>query len=215
MQASSAIEAVVFDIGGVLVDWNPRHLYRKLFDDEEAMERFLSEVCTLEWHDAHDRGTPMEASCAELAAAYPQQAELIWAWARRSEEMISGPIQGSVEILRELRAGGVPCFGLTNMERETYPKRVQRFPFLQWFDGTVVSSHEGIAKPDREIFERLLGRYGLRPASTLMIDDSARNVKAAGAVGMRTHQFRAPEELRRVLEDAGLLVYPERSLGSL
>ena len=215
MQASSAIEVVVFDIGGVLVDWNPRHLYRKLFDDEGEMERFLSEVCTLEWHDAHDRGTPMEASCSELAAAHPQQADLIWAWARRSEEMISGPIQGSVEILRELRAAAVPCFGLTNMERETYPKRVQRFPFLQWFDGTVVSSHEGIAKPDREIFERLLGRYELDPASTLMIDDSARNVRAAAATGMRTHEFRSAAKLRGALEDAGLLVYVERSFGSL
>ncbi len=215
MQVSPAIEAVVFDIGGVLLDWNPRHLYRKLFDDEAEMERFLSEVCTLEWHDAHDRGTPMDASCAELAAAHPEQAELIWAWARRSEEMISGPIEGSVEILRELRAAAVPCFGLTNMERETYPKRIQRFPFLQWFDGTVVSSHEGIAKPDREIFERLLRRFVLEPDSTLMIDDSGRNVKAAAAVGMRTHQFRSPAELRRVLEDAGLLVYEERSLGSL
>lgn len=215
MSASGTIEAVVFDIGGVLLDWNPRHLYRKLFDDEQEMERFLSEVCTLEWHDAHDRGTPMDISCAELAAAHPEQAELIWAWANRSEEMISGPIYGSVEILGELRAAAVPCYGLTNMERETYPKRVERYPFLRWFDGTVVSGHEGIAKPDREIFERLLGRFQLEPGSTLMIDDSSRNVRAAAVVGMRTHEFRSPAELRGVLEGAGLLAYSERSFGSL
>ncbi len=215
MSPSTPIHAVVFDVGGVLLDWNPRHLYRKLFDEEQEMERFLSEVCTLEWHDAHDRGTPMDVSCAELATAHPEQADLIWAWARRSEEMISGPLDGSVEILGELRAAAVPCYALTNMERETYPKRVERYPFLRWFDGTVVSSHEGIAKPDREIFERLLRRYELEPGSTLMIDDSSRNVKAAAAVGMQTHQFRAPAELRRVLEDAGLLAYSERSFGSV
>ncbi len=204
MSASSAIEAVVFDIGGVLLDWDPRHLYRKLFDDEKEMERFLSEVCTLEWHDAHDRGVPMDVSCTELAAAHPEQAEMIWAWSKRSEEMLSGPIAGSVEILRELKAA-VPCYGLTNMERETYPKRVERYPFLQWFEGTVVSSHEGVAKPDREIFERLLDRFDLEPSSALMIDDSPRNVRAAAALGMQTVEFRSPEELRRVLEDAGLL----------
>lgn len=209
MYASPAIEAVVFDIGGVLLDWNPRHLYRKLFDDEKEMERFLAEVCTLEWHDAHDRGMSMAVSCAELAAAHPEQAELIWAWANRSEEMISGPIPGVVDILRDLRIADVPCYGLTNMERETYPKRVERFPFLRWFEGTVVSSHERLAKPDREIFERLLGRFALEPGASLMVDDSSRNVSAAAAVGMQTLEFRSPAQLRSVLEDAGLL--PARS----
>jgi 2-haloacid dehalogenase len=199
------VEAVVFDIGGVLLDWNPRHLYRKLFQDETAMNRFLAEVCTLEWHDAHDRGAPVEQSCARLAARHPEQAEFIWAWGRRSEEMIAGPIGGTVEMLRALKETDVRCYALTNMEAETYPLRLERFDFLRWFEGTVVSAHEGIAKPDREIFERLLARFELAPDRTLMIDDSARNIQAARRLGMRTVQFESPEQLRGRLEEEGLL----------
>lgn len=199
------ISAVVFDVGGVLLDWDPRHLYRKLFDDEQAMERFLSEVCTMQWHEEHDRGVPLERSCAELAAAHPEYAELIHAWGQRTEEMIAGTIDGSVEILRELRDAGVRCYALTNMEAETYPLRVTRFEFMRWFDGTVVSAHEGVIKPERVIFERLLARYELEPASTLMIDDSERNVRMAADLGMRTVHFSSPQQLRRCLEQLGLL----------
>ena len=200
-----SIAAVVFDIGGVLLDWDPRHLYRKLFDDEEDMNRFLQEVCTLAWHDAHDRGEPVEVSCAELAAAHPEHEELIWAWARRGEEMIAGPIPDAVEVLRDLKGAGVPCYALTNMEVETYPRRLERFPFLRWFDGSVVSGFEGIAKPDTEIFELLLRRFDLTPSSTLLIDDSARNVRAAQRLGMQAVEFRSASELRRLLEEAGVL----------
>jgi 2-haloacid dehalogenase len=200
-------EAVVFDIGGVLLDWNPRYLYRKLFSDEDAMERFLAEVCTLDWHDAHDRGVPFERSCAELAARHPSCADLIWAWARRSEEMIAGPIPGTVEILGALKQRGVPCYALTNMEAETYPLRAARFSFFGWFDGTVVSAFEagGIAKPDPEIFTRLLHRFGLEPSAAVLIDDAARNLAAARRLGMQTVQFQSADRLRLWLEDARLL----------
>jgi len=170
------------------------------------MERFLAEVCTLDWHDAHDRGVPTENSCAELAAAYPDHAELIWAWAHRGEEMIAGPIDGTVEILGALKEAGVPCYALTNMETETYPRRRERFPFLSWFDGTVVSGFEGIAKPDPEIFRRLLDRFGLDAATTLMIDDADRNLAAARSLGMQTLRFESADGLRRRLEDARLLL---------
>jgi 2-haloacid dehalogenase len=203
------IQAVVFDIGGVLLDWNPRHLYRKLFDDEDAMNQFLEEVCTLDWHAAHDRGTPFAVSCARLAAAHPEQAELIWAWGRRSEEMVAGPIEGSVAILRALRERAVPCYALTNMEAETYPRRRERYDFLRWFDGTVVSATEGVAKPDAEIFQRLLRRFALTAQTTLMVDDSPANVAAAAALGMQTIRFESPAQLRRCLENAGLLA-PDR-----
>ena len=143
------------------------------------MERFLAEVCTLEWHAAHDRGVPFEQSCAELAQRHPEYAEMIWAWGQRSEEMIAGPIEGTVQILRELLQAGVRCYALTNMEAETYALRRERFAFMTWFDGTVVSSHEGVIKPDPEIFELMLGRFGLRPQTTLLIDDAQRNVDAA------------------------------------
>ena len=143
------IRAVVFDLGGVLLDWNPRYLYRKLFDgDDDAMERFLAEVCTMEWHHAHDLGVPPERTTPPLVTAHPEYEQLIWAWSRRSEEMVAGPIDGTVELLAELKEAGVPCYALTNMERETYPLRRERFAFLSWFDGTVVSGFEGVAKPD-------------------------------------------------------------------
>jgi 2-haloacid dehalogenase len=202
---AAPIDAVVFDIGGVLLDWDPRHLYRKLFDDEASMEQFLAEVCTLEWHAAHDLGVPFATSCAALAVRHPEHAEMIWAWGSRSEEMVRGPIPGTVEILRELRQQGLRCYALTNMEAETYPRRLERFPFMSWFDGTVVSSSEGIAKPDPEIFHRVLGRFGLDAAATLLIDDSAANVAAAAAVGMRAVRFESPEHLRRWLTEAGVL----------
>jgi 2-haloacid dehalogenase len=204
--ATGRARAIVFDLGGVLLDWNPRYLYRQLFaGDEAAMERFLAEVCTMEWHHAHDLGAPPERTCTALAHAHPEQAELIWAWSRRSEEMIAGPIDGTVAILSELRTAGVPCYALTNMERETYPLRRERFPFLSWFDGTVVSGLEGVAKPDPAIFELLLDRFDLDPADTLFIDDSPVNVNAARSVGMRALEFDSPDQLRRALQDAGLL----------
>lgn len=204
-QSPAAIEAVVFDIGGVLLDWDPRYLYRKLFDHEGDMNRFLEQVCTSEWHERHDRGYSVAESCETLASAHPAQAELIRAWGLRSEEMVAGPIDGTVEILRELRQLGVACYALTNMERESYPRRVARYPFLNWFDGSVVSGFEGVTKPDPKIFEILLSRFGLRPACTLVIDDSMANVKSARSLGMHALRFRSPALLREELRRSRLL----------
>ena len=202
------IEAVVFDLGGVLLDWNPRHLYRKLIADEAEMEWFLAEVCSPAWHAPHDRGVSTASSCADLAASHPELSELIWAWARRSEEMIDGVDAGSEEVLREVRASGLPCYALTNMEAETYPLRLERFPFLGWFDGTVVSGREGVAKPDPAVFVRLLDRFGLTPNTTLMIDDMKENLETASKVGMQTIQFRSSHQLREELEAIGVLPPP-------
>jgi 2-haloacid dehalogenase len=204
-EANGRPQAVVFDLGGVLLDWNPRHLYRKLFDDTAEMERFLSKVCTLDWHRAHDLGVPPEETSPPLAAAHPEHAARIWAWTQRSEEMLAGPIDGTVEILRQLTAAGVPCYALTNMETWTYPGRRERYPFLTWFDGTVVSGFEGIAKPDPRIFELLLDRFGLTAATTVLIDDSRTNVDAARGVGMQAVEFESPARLRAWLQDAELL----------
>jgi len=203
--SNGRIDAVIFDIGGVLLDWNPRYLYRKLIDDEAAMERFLSEVCTMEWHEDNDRGVPFEVTCARLAAEHPEDAELIWAWGQRTEEMVGGPIEGTVQILSELKAQGIRLYALTNMEAHTYPLRRERYGFLRWFEGTVVSSDEGIVKPDPRIFRLLLERYGLEAGSTLLIDDSERNIAAAGALGIATVLFHSPEALREALQEAGVL----------
>jgi 2-haloacid dehalogenase len=198
------IEAVVFDIGGVLLDWDPRYVYRDLFDDEAEMERFLSQVCSREWHEDNDRGVLYADSCAALAARHPGYEELIWTWGRRTEDMIGGPIEGTVAVLAELQAAGVPCYGLTNMEAETYPRRVERFAFLQGLAGTVVSSAEGVIKPDPEIFRRLLSRFALVAQRTVFVDDSEVNVAAAAALGMVALRFVSPARLRADLVALGL-----------
>jgi 2-haloacid dehalogenase len=202
---SSAIEAVVFDLGGVLLDWNPRHLYRSLFTDEGAMERFLGDICSPAWHAPHDRGVPTAASCAQLALQHPEFAAEIEAWSSRSEEMIGGVVAGTVEVLRAVKATGMACYALTNMEAETYPLRFERFPFLGWFDGTIVSGREGVAKPERDIFVRLLDRFGLTAEKTLMIDDLQENLDAAARLGIQTLLFRSSSRLRRDLEAARVL----------
>lgn len=159
----------------------------------------------MEWHHAHDLGVPPEETSPPLIAAHPEQAELIWAWTRRSEEMLGGPIEGTVEILRTLKDQGVPCYALTNMESWTYPDRRERYEFLRWFDGTIVSGFERVAKPDVRVFELLLDRFELSAPTTLFIDDSAKNVRAARAVGMQSVEFASPGSLRRRLANAGLL----------
>jgi 2-haloacid dehalogenase len=199
------VGAVVFDVGGVLLDWNPRHLYRKLFANQAEMEWFLAEVCSPSWHAPHDLGVSTAASCAELASRHPELSELIWAWSSRSEEMIGGVDAGSVEVLRTVRETGLPCYALTNMEAETYPLRLKRFPFLGFFDGTVVSGREGVAKPEPAIFRRLLDRFGLTSNTTLMIDDTKENLETASKLGIQTALFRSSRQLQAELEAVGVL----------
>jgi 2-haloacid dehalogenase len=204
--AGSEIDAVVFDLGGVLIDWNPRYLYRQLFDDPEEMSDFLARICTTDWHRAHDLGVDTTQSCERLARQHPRYADLIMAWAHRGEEMIRGQIDGTVEILAELRAAGTPCFALSNMEPDRYVLRRDRFAFMRWFDGAVISGIEGVAKPDRQIFEILLDRHDLDPGRTAFIDDSPGNVTAARDLGIEALRFVSPEDLRRDLRDLGLAV---------
>jgi 2-haloacid dehalogenase len=199
------IDAVVFDIGGVLLDWNPRHLYRKVFDDDAAMERFLARICTPEWHEPHDRGANTADSCSLLAQDHPDLADEIWAWMTRSEEMVAGEFEETVEILTDLTRAGVACYALSNMEAETFPLRVERFAFFNQFDGIVISGFEGVAKPDRQIFEILLDRFGLDAGATLFIDDNIANLHPASELGMATVHYESAEGLRRSLRAAGLL----------
>lgn len=201
---SPQVSAVVFDIGGVLLDWDPRYLYRQLFDDPAEMTDFLDRICTRDWHHAHDLGADITESCRRLAREHPDRAQLIMAWAERGEEMIAGQIDGTVEVLAELKAAGIPCFALSNMESATFPLRRARFPFLTWFDGCVISGIEGVAKPDPAIFEILLGRHELDPPRTVFIDDQQRNIDAAAALGIAGIQFLGPGELRRDLRALGL-----------
>ena len=198
------IDAVVFDIGGVLLDWDPRHLYRSVFATEAEMERFLAEVCTLEWHAAHDRGVAYAENAAPLIARHPDDMEAIRAWSERSEEMERGEIAESVAALRALIDAGVRTYALTNMERDTYERRLERYPFMSWFRGAIVSSHEGVVKPDPEIFRRLLARFTLDAPATLLIDDAQRNLDAAAALGFQTLHFTEPAALAAALRARGL-----------
>ena len=203
---ASTIRAVVFDLGGVLIDWNPRYLYRKLFDGDEAgMEAFLGTVCTPAWNEEQDGGRAFADAVALLVARHPTQAALIEAYHTRWEEMLAGPITGSVEILAALKARRTPLYALTNWSAEKFPIARRRFDFLQWFDGIVVSGEIRLKKPDPAIFRHMLDRFGLAAGETLFIDDSERNVAGAQAAGMTSLLFRSPEELRTELAEFGVL----------
>jgi 2-haloacid dehalogenase len=201
----AGVQAVVFDLGGVMIDWNPRHLYRKLFDGDEAgMERFLEEVCTQEWNTRLDAGRSFAEAVDELSAAHPDQADLIRAWHARWPEMLGGAFEGTVAIMRELRASGVPAYALSNWSAETFPTTRGRFPFLDEMDGIVISGEVRVGKPDPAIFRELLRRYALAPETTVFIDDWDRNVAVASKLGMIAVRFFDADQLRHDLRALGL-----------
>ncbi len=199
------VTTVGFDLGGVLIDWDPRHLYRKLFADAEEMETFLGRICTQEWNVRQDAGRPIADALAERVALFPEHAHLIRAFYDRWEEMLAGAHQETVEILRTLKDDGRPLYALTNWSAETFPRALERFDFLHWFDAIVVSGEEKIAKPDPAIYRLLLERHELDAADCVFIDDSERNVQGARAVGMHGVRFTSPETLRRNLARLSLL----------
>lgn len=197
--------AVVFDLGGVLIDWNPRYLYRKLFDDEVAMEAFLAEVVTQEWNARQDAGRPWAEAIEVLVREHPEQRDLIAAYWHRWEETLGEAIAPTVEVLDELRAAGVRLLALTNWSAATFALARPRFPFLDWFEGIVVSGEVMLAKPDPRVFRHMLDLHGLDPAATVFIDDSATNVRAAADLGMIGIRFDDAATLRRQLVGLGLL----------
>jgi 2-haloacid dehalogenase len=202
---SVATKAVVFDLGGVLIDWDPRYLYRKLLADEAAVEEFLATVCTPEWNAELDRGRPFAEGVAELVERHPEHAAAIAAYHERWPEMVAGDIPGTVEVLAELQAAGVPLYALTNWSAETFAITRGRFEFLEWFDGLLVSGEERVTKPDPAIFQLLLDRFGLDPTATVFVDDSEANVAAARRLGFDAIRFTGHEELRRELVARRLL----------
>ena len=204
--AMAGRDIVVFDLGGVLLDWDPRHLYRKLFaGDEAAMEDFLATVCTHEWHRHHDAGRSYAEGARLLKAEHPDQAELIDAFGARQDEMIAGPIVDAVAILRDLRDAGVPLYALSNWPAEGFASARRRFDFFEWFRGILISGECGIIKPDPRIYELLIERFGLDPHRTVYIDDVEANVHAARPFGIRGIHFTSPAGLREELVGLGLL----------
>jgi 2-haloacid dehalogenase len=202
--AGTRISAVAFDLGGVLIDWNPRHLYRKLFADPGEMEDFLDRICTSDWHRQHDLGADITGSCERLAARHPDYRDMIMAWAERGEEMAAGQYDQVVRLLAEVKAAGLRCFALSNMEPQPFAIRLARFPFMSWFDGHVISGIEGVAKPDPRIFHILLDRYRLAPEETAFTDDARGNVEAARALRINAIHFTGAEQLRHELRALGV-----------
>jgi 2-haloacid dehalogenase len=203
------VQAAVFDLGGVLIDWNPRYLYRKLLADDAAVETFLTEICSQEWNREQDLGRSWSEAVESLAREHPDQRTLIAAYRERWEEMLGGPIQESVALLAELRASGLPLFALSNWSAETFPIALSRYSFLSWFTAIVISGDVRLAKPDPRVFRHLLDRFGLDAASTVFVDDSRRNVEAAAELGMIAIEFRDASQLR--VELAALGVPPAKA----
>ena len=203
---SSRPTAVVFDLGGVLIDWNPRYLYRQLFDgDDAAMERFLAEVTSPEWNVQQDAGRPWAEAIESLTREHPEQAALIAAYRDRWLETLGKAIAPTVTLLDELRRAGVRLLALSNWSAETFPLARPRYPFLDWFEGIVISGEVRIAKPDSRVYRYLLDRYKLDPATTVFIDDSEANVLAAQEMGMIGIRFEDGGALRLALADLGLV----------
>ncbi len=202
---SSRPTAVVFDLGGVLVDWDPRYLYRTLLATEDEVERFLAEITTADWNARQDAGRSWAEAVATLSAQHPHHAELIAAYDERWADTIGGAIDDTVAVLADLRAGETPVYALTNWSAEKFPVARARFPWLDWFDGIVVSGEEGIVKPDPRIYRLLLDRFGLAAQSTVYVDDVDANVRVAADLGFVALRFTGAERLRTDLEALGLL----------
>jgi 2-haloacid dehalogenase len=204
--AESRRNIVVFDLGGVLIDWDPRHLYRKLFaGDEVAMEHFLATVCTHDWNRCQDAGRSFAEGARLLKQEHPDKAALIDAYGARFDEMMAGPIAGSVEMLAELKARNTRLYGLTNFSSETYPPAFARFSFLRRLEGVLVSGDVGLIKPDPRIFDLLIARFSIDPRRAVYIDDVAANVAAAQPFGLHAIHFTTPAALRAELVALGLL----------
>lgn len=191
-----SIKNIIFDLGGVLVDWNPDYLYRKLIVDPTERRRFLDDICSFEWNEEQDGGRTIEEANRILIDKFPEHKEMIEVYYQRWEEMLSGPIHNTVEIFRKLKATNkFGIYALTNWSAETFPRALEMFEFFHWFDGRIVSGEEKTRKPFKEIFDITLTRFNLIANETLFIDDNLRNIHAAKELGIITHHFVSPEAL--------------------
>lgn len=196
---------IIFDLGGVLIDWNPRYLYKKIFASEEEMEWFLTNVCTPQWNTQQDAGRPFAKGIALVKAKYPKYAAQIEDYFRRWDEMLGGEIKGSVAVLRELKAKGYRVYALTNWSAETFPLARAKYGFLNELDGIVMSGEEKLVKPDPAIYARLLKKFNLHAANCIFIDDNAANISKAADLGFETLLFTGPEKLREKLVSRAVL----------
>ncbi|MEL6986275.1 MAG: HAD family phosphatase [Bacteroidota bacterium] len=206
IQKPKNIKTIVFDLGAVLIDWNPRYLYRKVFEDEEKMEAFLSTICTPDWNEQQDAGRPIEEANQILIGQFPEHKEMIELFYGRWTEMLNGAIQGTVDILKEIHATKkYQLLVLSNWSAETFPHALERFDFLNLFDGKIISGEHDLKKPDPKIYQLLEDQFDMQFATSIFIDDSQRNVDGGNALGLYSILFENPDQLRDDLEELNIL----------
>lgn len=199
------ITKIIFDLGGVLVDWNPKYLYRNIFDNDAEMEHFLENVCTPDWNEEQDGGRTIKEATETLIKEHPEHEQNIRLYYDRWEEMLGGVIEGTVEVLRKLKESEkFEIYALTNWSEETFPIALQRYEFLHWFDGIVVSGTEKKRKPFPDFYHVLLDRYNVKAEEALFIDDNLRNVNAAKQIGVDSIHFANPDQLIEELQARGI-----------
>jgi 2-haloacid dehalogenase len=197
---------VIFDLGAVLIDWNPDYLYKKLFSTTEERLYFYQHICTPDWNEEQDAGRPLDVATEVLVAEHPGHEQMIRAYYGRWEEMLNGPIAGTVEILKELKEKDQHILiALTNWSAETFPIALRKYDFLHWFHGRVVSGEEKTRKPFIEIYETLLSRYNINPREAVFVDDNVRNLIPAEELGIKTIHFSSPQSFRQELVSLGVL----------
>lgn len=198
-------KTIVFDLGGVLLDWNPRYLYQKIFSDPDELDYFLREVCSLEWNAQMDVDKSFRDAMDDLSLKFPEYETEIRAYFPRWVEMIKGELTGTVEILRELKKAGYPLAALSNWSSETFPRVKDDYEFLAWFTPLVISGHIGYKKPDPETYQILLHELGLEAGDCIFIDDMQKNIQEAKRQGFDVIHFSSPDQLRQELVERGLL----------
>jgi 2-haloacid dehalogenase len=200
------ITTIIFDLGSVLVDWNPNYLYRKLFTDEQEMQDFLANITTPDWNEEQDAGRSLQEGTDLLIQQHPQHEVHIRAFYGRWDEMLGDPIQGTISLFKHLKESGkYKIYALTNWSAETFPIAIERYDFMGWFDGIVVSGAEKIRKPAPEFYQLLLDRYNVDPQEALFIDDNLRNTLAAEKMGITSIHFTSPEQLKEELVKRALI----------
>jgi 2-haloacid dehalogenase len=205
---NKSFDTIIFDLGGVLIDWNPRYVYRKIFKTEEEVEWFLENVTTSEWNENQDAGYPLHKATSELIQKHPEWEPEIKAYYGRWLEMLGEDIHETVEILEHLKqTGKYKLYALTNWSAETFPHALKRFEFFKLFEGIVVSGEEKMRKPSPEFYKVLLDRYHIDPANTVFIDDSLRNIKGAELVGITGIHFHNPSQVKEELQRLGIELF--------
>lgn len=198
---------IIFDLGGVLIDWNPDYVYRTIFPNEEDMRWFYQNICTSDWNEEQDAGRPLSEATQILVNKFPEHEENIRVYYGRWEEMLRGPIDETVEILRKLKDNpDYKLYALTNWSAETFPVALKRYDFLHWFDGRLVSGEEKTRKPYKDIYELLLKRFDIDPITSIYTDDNVRNLGPAKELGIHTIHFREPGQLKKELQQLGVPV---------